>query len=304
MGMQIRYIDRKTKKEEVEKVYGRFFIEFFYGTHLFSKCFAFLLQLICRLPFFSWLYGRMQKSRRSRRKIIPFIKDYQIDASEFLEPVENFASFNDFFVRRLKPPARPIDQDEMVAIMPADARYRVYSDLDACDGYLVKGKKFSLKKLLGSKELAQAYRHGGMVFARLCPVDYHRFHFPCDGVAHTAHLINGALFSVNPLALRRNMDIVTENRRMVTMIETKQFGTLLYLEVGATYVGSINQTYTPGAFCAKGEEKGYFAFGGSMLILLFPPSRIQFDADLLEASAQGIEVRGLLGDSLGRAIRT
>lgn len=300
--MDIRYIDRVTKKEETEKVYGKFFIEFFYGNHLYSKLFAFVLNVICKIPFFSHLYGELQKSHRSKRKVKPFIKDYHVDPSEFLEPVDSFGSFNDFFIRKLKPTARLMDESLDVAILPADARYRVYSNIHAVDGFLVKGKKFSLEKLVGSATIAHKYLYGSMVFARLCPVDYHRFHFPFNCIPSQARLINGALFSVNPIALKKNIDIVTENKRMITELQTKHFGTVLYIEVGATYVGSICQTYTPEQHYAKGEEKGYFEFGGSMLILIFPPFHIQFDQDLLDASSRGIEVKGLLGQSLGRAI--
>ncbi|HSX12753.1 MAG TPA: archaetidylserine decarboxylase [Rhabdochlamydiaceae bacterium] len=300
--MEIRYIDRVTKKEEIEKVYGKFFIQFFYGHHAFSKIFAFALNLICRIPFFSRLYGRIQKNGFSKRKIKPFIEEYQVDATEFLEPVSSFNSFNDFFVRKLRMSTRPMNEDIAVAVLPADARYRVYANIHGSDGYLVKGKKFSLEKLLDNATLAHKYLYGAMVFARLCPVDYHRFHFPCHCVPNESRLINGALFSVNPMALKRNIDIVTENKRMITELQTKHFGTVLYIEVGATYVGSICQTYTPGQHYAKGDEKGYFEFGGSMLILIFPPFRIQFDQDLLDATQRGIEVKGLLGQSLGRAL--
>ena len=106
---------------------------------------------------------------------------------------------------------------------------------------------------------------------------------------------------MNPIALRQNLDILTENKRMITSLQTRYFGTVLFIEVGATYVGTIHQTYTPGVPCAKGDEKGYFSFGGSCLILLFEPNTIQFDQDLLDYSAKTIEVRGLLGQSLGKS---
>lgn len=302
-SLEIRYIDRLTKKTEIEKVYGRFFLELLYIKDPISRILSFtLLPLLCRLSFFSHLYGKMQKSRFSKRKIKPFIREYQIDTTEFLDPVDSFQSFNDFFIRKLKPSCRPISENIDEAILPGDARYLVYNNIHSCDGFLVKGKKFSLEKLLESKTIAHKYLYGSMVIARLCPVDYHRFHFPCDCVPSETRLINGHLYSVNPMALKKNIDIITENKRVVTELHTKQFGTVFFIEVGATYVGSISQTFIPGNHYAKGDEKGYFSFGGSCLILLFPPFRIQFDQDLIQASNQGIETKGLLGQSLGRAI--
>jgi len=165
----------------------------------------------------------------------------------------------------------------------------------------VKGKRFSLKSLLQDDELAERYAEGAMAMARLCPVDYHRFHFPCECVPGKPRLINGLLYSVNPIALKRNIEYLSQNKRMITELETENFGKILYMEVGATYVGSIHQTYTPGKACAKGEEKGYFAFGGSCLLVLFEPNKIAFDQDLIDFSAKRMEVRGLLGQSLGRA---
>lgn len=298
----IYYIDRKTHQIEKEKVYGHFFLKLLYGDGWISKCLSvFLLPIFARISFLSWLYGVFQKSRFSRDKIIPFIRAYDVDDSEFLFPADSFRSFNDFFIRHLKPECRPINEEKRVAILPADARYLVFPEIEKAGGFWVKGEKFSLKELLGDSQLAQRYQNGSMVIARLCPVDYHRFHFPCACIPGEAKLINGPLFSVNPIALKRNINILSENKRMITELQTQDFGNVLYLEIGATYVGSIHQTYPSGKLCKKGMEKGYFSFGGSSLILLFEPKRIIFDQDLIESSAKKMEVRGWLGQSLGRA---
>ena len=298
---EIIYYDRVTKKEEREKVYGLYFLELLYGKGIFSRCFSFFLRpFFAKVPLLSHLYGCLQKSRASRVKVRPFIQKFEVDASEFLEPVDSFNSFNDFFIRKLKPECRPIAPGKDVAILPADARYLVFPNIEKADGFWVKGKKFSLRELLQDDTLAARYATGAMAMARLCPVDYHRFHFPCDGNAGKPRLINGPLYSVNPIALRRNIEYLSQNKRMITELETANFGRVLYIEVGATYVGSIHQTYTPGAACTKGEEKGYFAFGGSCLLILFEPNKIVFDQDLIDFSAKKMEVRGFLGQSLGR----
>ncbi len=297
---EITYYDRQTQKEVREKVYGLFFLKLLYGKNLLYRALSFVfLPLFSKVPLLSHLYGAFQKSRLSRSKVKPFIKAFDVDASEFLEPVESYRSFNDFFIRRLKPQVRPIVPGEEHAVLPADARYLVFPRIDTADGFWVKGKKFSLEALLQDRKLAGRYEAGAMVIARLCPVDYHRFHFPLACVPGAARLINGPLYSVNPMALRRNIEILSENKRMVTELQTKHFGRVLFIEVGATYVGSIHQTYTPHVAHAKGEEKGYFSFGGSCLILLFEPETIVFDRDLIEVSSRKREVRALLGQSLG-----
>jgi phosphatidylserine decarboxylase len=296
----IIFLDRQTKRTEKEKVYGEFFIKLFYGEGTLPRLFSFLLlPFFARIHFFSKLYGYFQKSSMSRSKVHPFVQAYHIDVSEFLDPVDSFPSFNAFFIRKLKPECRPISTRQDVAVLPADGRYLLFQQIDQADGFWVKGKKFSLSELLGDKALAKTYEQGAMVIARLCPVDYHRFHFPCSCIPDQARLINGPLFSVNPMALKRNIEILCENKRMITSLKTQNFGCVQYIEVGATYVGSIEQTYAPGKSYGKGEEKGYFSFGGSCLILLFEPNRIIFDQDLIDASSKKMEVRGLLGQSLG-----
>jgi phosphatidylserine decarboxylase len=298
----ITYIDRLSKKQDVEKVYGQAFVEAMYGDGFFSRCVSFLLEpLVCKSPFLSHLYGFLQKSSLSRRKIEPFIKEFHVDESEFLDPTESFTCFNDFFIRRMKSDVRPIAADEDVATLPADARYLFYPNIDKADGFVVKGQKFDLEELLQDRMLADRYEKGAMVIARLCPTDYHRFHFPVDCIPSAAKLINGPLASVNPLALKKNINILAQNKRMITELETEAFGKVLYIEVGATCVGGICQTYEAHKAYGKGDEKGYFSFGGSSLILLFEPKVIKFDQDLIEASEKKVEIRGLYGQSMGKS---
>jgi phosphatidylserine decarboxylase len=299
----IRYLNRLTKKEEKENVYGEFFLQVLYGKKWIFKFFSFFfLPLFTRFSFFSRLYGAFQKSRWSRFKIRPFIKKFHIDENEFLVPADSFYSFNDFFIRKLKSSCRPIVNGHDIAILPADGRFLVYPHMHEVKGFWVKGENFSLEKLLEDSLLAHKYSQGAMLLARLAPVDYHRFHFPCNCVPEKSKRINGHLFSVNPMALKRNIHILTQNKRVITPLLTKNFGTILYIEIGATHVGSICQTFIPGEPYAKGDEKGYFSFGGSCLILLFEPARIQFDQDLLEASYRQIETKALMGQSLGRSL--
>ncbi len=294
--MDIKYIERKTGKSCFEKVYGHKALLLFYGDGLFRRIFSFLfLPLLARFPFFSRLYGYLQKSARSQKKIEPFINAYSIDKTEFVQ--ERFATYNDFFIRKLKREKRPINQDSTIVATPADGRYLVYPHFQQ---FIVKGQEFSLREFLGSIALAHRFESGSMAIVRLCPTDYHRFHFPCDGIASAATLINGPLYSVNPLALKKRLAILSENKRMVTEIDTHRFGTMLYVEIGATFVGSIHQTYTPNAKVHKGDEKGYFEFGGSCIALFFERGRIAFDEDLIHNTQNGLETRINFGESLAR----
>jgi phosphatidylserine decarboxylase len=300
----IQYVNRVTGALEKERVYGAFFIKLLYGPSFLSRLlYTTILPLISRFPLASRLYGAMQKSKRSQKKIEPFIRTFQVDPSEFLHPVSSYASFNDFFIRKLNKEARPIHAQDDVAILPADARYLVYPNLSLSDGFLIKGATFSLEELLQDKELAKKYAGGAMLIARLCPSDYHRYHLPCGAKRAETRTVPGALFSVNPMAIKRNILIFTENKRTITTLETAHFGTVLYIAVGATYVGTIHETYKQEGPYEKGEELGYFSFGGSSLVLLFEPGTINFDTDLVRNSEKKIETRGLLGQSLGKATK-
>ena len=158
---------------------------------------------------------------------------------------------------------------------------------------------FDLKTLIGDHELARRYENGSLLLSRLCPTDYHRFHFPIDGVPASARLLNGHLFSVNPIALCQNIQILATNKRVLTKLVTESCGTVLLMEIGATCVGGIRQTYESDAAVAKGDEKGYFRFGGSSTIVIFEPGRLVFDEDLVEQSSQHRELYARMGDSMG-----
>jgi phosphatidylserine decarboxylase len=162
----------------------------------------------------------------------------------------------------------------------------------------VKGSTISIDLLLHSPIAAQLYDKGAALVLRLAPQDYHRFHFPDSGVAEPTRTIPGRYHSVNPIALARVPDVFCCNKRTVTDFQSRHFGPIAYIEIGAFRVGSIVQTYVPGEV-TKGQEKGYFQFGGSTIIVLFAPDSIVFDADLMEDSAQGLEVAVKAGSHIG-----
>ncbi|MEM7175039.1 MAG: phosphatidylserine decarboxylase [Chlamydiota bacterium] len=299
--MRITVYERETGELFEEKVYGRIFIEMLYSRGWLVKKLAFFLRLlITQMSFLSKGYGLLQKTAWSRWKVSRFITKFQIDPTEFEQPVAAFQSFNDFFIRSLKPACRPVALDANTAIMPADGRYLVFPSIDQSKGFYAKNQTFNLSQLLRDPVLANHYHRGGLVIARLCPTDCHRFWFPCDCVPSEPKRIRGPLYSVNPIALRDRLAILAENDRMITMLQTRAFGDVLFIEIGATFVGAIKQTYCPMAARAKGDEKGYFEFGGSCILLLFEPNRIHFDADLIRASNAYTETRGKMGQPLGR----
>lgn len=298
------YVNRMTGNKERESFYKPFVLNFLYGDSFISRIGRCFLPFIAKYSLFSRFYGWLQKCSFTKRKISPFILQYGIDIKEFLEPPETFYSFNDFFIRRLNLTYRPIAEDSKVAVIPADGRYFFYSDLNQIPKITVKNNCFSLESLLKDKRLAEEYSGGSLVLARLCPSDYHRFHFPTSGIPGRARLINGYYYSVNPLAIRKNFSIFSENKRSCSVIEETPFGKIVYLAIGATNVASIEETFTPDCFVHKGAERGFFQFGGSALILLFKKGTIVFDRDLLKATKEGYEIKCLMGQIMGRVLES
>lgn len=292
----IHFFNRYTRQIEGEQVYGDGFLKWTYGTPLGKLA----LQLLVKRALFSKWYGWRMDRIKSREKIQPFIKNYHIDTREFAETPNHFKTFNEFFYRKLQPSARLIFPGESIAVFPADGRHLGFQDVSKANGIFVKGQVFNLDKLIQDDTLAKKYQTGSMVISRLCPVDYHRFHFPVNGRVEQVRVIPGPLYSVNPIALKQNIHIFTENKRACCEIDSPQFGTVLMFEIGATCVGSFAYTYKPGKI-SKGDEKGFFKFGGSSTILLFEPGKIQLDPDLLENSANQRELYARMGDRMGRS---
>jgi len=292
----IQFFNRYTGEVETEEVYGERWLRWI----LFNPFGQVALHAVAKRAWFSRWYGWRMSCTGSASRVKPFIEQYKIAEAEHVKAADEFTSFNDFFYRKLKPEARPLDDATDSVVFPADGRHLGFAKASEVEGVFVKGQKFDLKRLLGDSDLEARFADGAAVFSRLCPVDYHRFHFPVAGVPGNARLINGQLYSVNPLALRDRLAILWENKRFVTEIETDELGKVLVLEIGATNVGSVNLTYVPTRVVKKGEEKGYFAFGGSATFTIFEPGRVKLADDLLEQSAQQRELYAKVGDYMGK----
>ncbi len=290
----ITFYNRYTGQMEQEKVLGERSLRWVYGTALGQLG----LHLLIKRAFFSRLLGRMKDRPSSARGLAEFVQEYHINMEEAERPVEAYSSFNDFFYRKLKPGARPLCSAAEVAF-PADGRHSGWQDAAEMQGVFVKGQRFDLPALLGSTELAEKYAHGSIVLSRLCPVDYHRFHFAAGGTAEAPRRIPGPLASVSPYCLRHKLSWLWTNKRELTVLHTPDLGDVLSLAVGATGVGAIFQTYTPGTPLAMGDEQGYFAFGGSTVMTFFEPGRVQLAEDLLTNTAACVETYARQGDTMG-----
>lgn len=261
----IRYYNRYTGREEREQVLGEKYLQWIYGTSTGRAA----LHVLIKRGVFSRLLGWLKNRPSSARSIPSFVEEYGINMEDSLKGMGEFKHFNDFFYRRLKPGARPLAGGEDTAVFPADARHMGWERADRIKSVFVKGQSFDLPSLMGSEALAGRYAEGAVVLSRLCPTDYHRFHFPVSGVPGPWTRLGGPLASVSPYCLRRRLAWLWTNKRNLTLIRSELWGEVAMLEVGATGVGLIEETYVPDVPAARGGEKGYFAFGGSTVMCFF-----------------------------------
>ncbi|MBN7574454.1 MULTISPECIES: phosphatidylserine decarboxylase [Clostridium] len=294
----IQVYNRTTKSYEEELIAGKKYIEWTYESPVGKT----ITELIAKKKLFSKLYGKYCDTKLSKSKISPFVNSFNIDMTMSKKKINEFNSFNDFFTRELNFDARPITSDNNILISPGDGRITAYEDIDLDNIIQIKGLTYSLKELINDDNVASKYKNGICVVLRLCPTDYHRFHFIDSGIPYENHHIKGHYYSVNPIALKSVPKLFCENKREWSLFKSDNFKDVLHIEVGATCVGSIIQTYSPRVRVKKGDEKGYFKFGGSTTILFFEQGSIEIDADIIEQSKLGFECKVLFGENIGTKI--
>jgi phosphatidylserine decarboxylase len=292
--LSIPLYDRKTRSIREEEIFEKDVMKFFFGSRL-----GFLItELLFKHRWPTEFYARFQHGPWSKAKIRWFVENHGIDLDEVERPLESYNSFNEFFIRRLKPSARPIDRNPDHLISIADCRLSAYPIREG-EVYPVKARSFTVAQLLGDAQIAAGYVGGLCLIFRLAPVDYHRFCYIDDCEQSPVVAINGFYRSIHPLSLRKMKAVFTENRREYCVLKTANFGEVIHIDIGATSVGRIVQHHPEGGRCARGEEKGYFEFGGSTSILLLKPGAAKIDDDISEYSGRGIETIVRYGEKIG-----
>lgn len=256
----------------------------------------FVLKSILIRPWVSKLVGGYMSCPLSKLHIKGFIRSGGIDMSDY--PGRSYRSFNDFFTRQVKEGARPVEGRAEALVAPCDARLSVYP-IDSDSTFNIKGGRYTVASLLRSEELARSFEGGLCLIFRLAVDNYHRYCFFDSGRAEKSVFLPGVLHTVHPIALER-CDIYKENAREYTVMHTDHFGEAVQVEVGAMMVGRICNVHSGGTF-ARGQEKGYFEFGGSTVVLLLQKDAAQMDDEFLSNTAQGLETAVKMGEVIGCA---
>ncbi|TKY89338.1 hypothetical protein EX895_001869 [Sporisorium graminicola] len=247
-------------------------------------------------------------SPASAREIATFIAFHNLNVDEIAEPVESFRTFNEFFYRKLKADARPNEEPDNPRrlVSGADCRMMAFETVDEATRVWIKGRDFSVARLLGDAASSvtnlESYTNGGaLAIFRLAPQDYHRFHCPADAVMGKCTWVTGQYYTVNPMAIRSAIDVYGENIRVVVPFHSEHFGTFYAVCIGAMMVGSTVLTVKEGERVKRGQEFGYFKFGGSTIVLVFEKGRVVWDKDLVDNGRAAIETLVRVGMGVGRA---
>jgi len=251
---------------------------------------------IITLRLISKIIGLFLSTRLSKFIISIIIKKNNIDMSEYVET--KYKSFNDFFTRNIKQEKRNIELNKNILISPCDANLSVYR-INKDNKFYIKGSSYSINELL-KDNISKDYLNGYICIFRLCVDNYHHYCYIDNGYKSANNYIQGILHTVRPIALKK-YNIYHQNSREWSILHTENFGDVIQIEIGALLVGKIVNHHSNYQF-QKGEEKGYFEYGGSTICLLFKKNTIRIEDDILNNTKNDIETTVKYGERIGKKI--
>lgn len=287
--MENEVVVRKTGNKYIDKApKGAYF--------LYDNIFGRAILPLASKRFTSLLVGKYMNTKLSTSHIPSFIKNNNIDMSDY--PKVEYKSFNDFFSRKIIQSRRPISKSKRDFLAPADSKVLVYCISDDKE-FIIKNKKYTVKDILRNDNLANEYKNGYFIVFRLSVDDYHRYNFIDNGEVIKEYKINGKFHTVGPIAFKRHR-VFQENQREYAVLNTEVFGKIIQMEIGALMVGKI-VNHKVKKF-KRGEEKGYFLFGGSTVVIMVKKNVIEIDKDILKNSSLGIETKVKLFEVIGKKV--
>lgn len=247
-------------------------------------------------PLLTELVGSYMNKPESVRLIDGFVRRNGLDLSEYIP--ENYRCFNDFFTRRIRPEARPVDMEPTHLISPCDGHMSAYR-INADSVFNIKDSEYSIYDLVGDRELGDEYLRGTCVILRLGVENYHRYCYIDNGTKSRNRRIDGRYHPVQPIVVH-NHPVFRQNTREYTVMDTENFGKVVQIEVGACLVGRI-KNLDEACKTHRGREKGMFQFGGSTIVLLFKQGAVKLPEAVFTETALGAERPVKLGQMIGTA---
>lgn len=249
------------------------------------------LKVLIKPGFSKWVFHYLD-SPFSKWMIGPFIKKHNINMREYEKT--NYSSFNDFFIR--KKARIVLDRTPNHLICPCDGYLRAYNINSDCAVH-IKNTVYTLQSLLQNKALADRYQDGVCLVFRLTPNNYHRYIYIDDGIVQRRTIIPGVLHCVRPIACEK-FPVYVQNSREYTVLSSKHLGTVVQMEIGALLIGRIFNTLTAGKI-KRGQEKGFFEFGGSTIVILLEKNTVILDENIRKNSSLGKETKVTIGKKAG-----
>ena len=284
------YISRDRKSSEDIITESSKTLNFLYGTFVGRI----VLKILTR-RWISNLIGIYMNSSLSKHKIKKFINKNNINTYEY--EYKHYKSYNEFFTRKVIEAKRPINASKDTLISPCDSKltaYKINDDLTL----RIKDSYYSINSLI-EEDIMEEYKGGDALVFRLSTDNYHRYCYIDSGKKSDNYYINGVFHTVQPISLN-HYNFYKTNAREWTILYTNNFGKVIDIDVGALGVGRIKNNHNEYEY-KKGEEKGYFEFGGSTIVLLFKKNTIELDRDIIENSKDNIETIVKYGERIGKA---
>jgi len=240
-------------------------------------------------------WGSFLDTPESAQEIEGFLSNPAYRIGDYFVGPSGWLTFNQFFAREVRPGKRPVAApcDDSVVVSPADSIFMGHWPIDEQSEIEVKGIKWSIRELLDGSPYQDAFKGGTYSHSFLYVNDYHRYHVPVGGVIKEVRNIQGKVYLdviKKPDGSLYPVDGDTyqfAQERGLVVIDSPVVGLVAILPIGMAQVSSVNLTVESGATLAKGEEFGYFLFGGSDIVMLFQNPQLKFDAQVGTHYLQG-----------------
>ena len=261
-----------------------------------------LLDTLIKRKVSNRVVGKFADSKLSRIVIRKFERSYKIDRSLFIAPHKNgYRTLNEFFTRDYKDSiihkAFPHPFTSHLH-SPTECYLSLQTNINPESIVQAKNFTYTLKEFLGSKP-SEKYQGGTLIKLRLTPKEYHHAHYIDNGIITDFRDIKGNYYTSESASTKKVKKMYCKSHRHVMEIKTENFGTVIYVEVGATFVGTIIQNNKVGDTVKYGDKKSVFKFGGSTIFLLFEKNKIILNSKLTELAKTTEEMYVSLGEVLG-----
>jgi phosphatidylserine decarboxylase precursor len=251
--------------------------------------------------------GSFLDTPESAKGIETFLDVPYYNLSDYFVGPSGWLTFNQFFAREVKPGKRPIAElcNDSVIVSPADARFQGQWEIDENSNKIIHVKNFdwTIEELLNiedhpeeSEKLKDLFAGGIFMHSFLSVVDYHRYHVPVGGEVVAVWNIHGRKFldvykrEDGGISVRDGEDYQFRQERGLVIIKSAKVGYVAVLPIGMAQISSVNLNVEEGAVLHKGQEFGYFLFGGSDIIVLFQKDKVRITAEKGKKYLQGEKI--------------